>query len=73
MTDARVTSYATCSCGQLVRCGRLDPASEQAKGLAALNSLAFAGECPGCKTVAQLTFTSPNLVVKPTLTVIKKD
>lgn len=63
MSDARAVAYTNCRCGTLVRCSRLDPKTDQAKGLAALNSWGFVAECPACKTIVQLNFTNPSPII----------
>lgn len=67
MLRKRDFTYCHCTCGMLVRLAALKEDTDVAKGLAQHNAHAFAGECPHCKTVSQLTVTNPSVIHQPKL------
>lgn len=62
-----MSSYCHCECGLLVRLTRIDSKSEPGAALEAHGALGYAGACPACKSLCQLTLTAESPIVRPGL------
>jgi hypothetical protein len=68
---ARRGTYIHCECGLLVRLAAVVPESPEGKALADARAVAYVGECPSCKALAQTTFASPSVVITNPLSIVK--
>lgn len=67
----RLLTYAHCECGQLVRCGRHAPNTDAGIALHNVGATGYAGECPGCKAVVQITVTKTEVIIKPAVHLVQ--
>lgn len=69
----RVSTYCHCECGQLVRLARIGEDTPAGSALAAHAAQGYAGACPACRGLCQLTLTAESPILRPTMTVVPKE
>lgn len=69
----RRLTQALCECGSLVNVGRHSPNSPAGIALHDVGAVGYAGECPTCKGVVQLTITKTEGIISNPLSLVKPE